>query len=114
MLAPTRELARQIEKVMRALGDYLQVKAHACVGGTSVREDQRILQSGVHVVVGTPGRVYNMLCRNALPADAIKCFVLDEADEMSRGFKDQVCFSLSLPLVFFFLQNLFSLVGSRD
>lgn len=92
VLAPTRELAQQIEKVMRALGDYLQVKVHACVGGTSVREDQRILQSGVHVVVGTPGRVYDMLRRNALRADSIKCFVLDEADEMlSRGFKDQVC-----------------------
>merc|ERR1712060_881337 len=47
-------------KVMRALGDYLQVKCHACVGGTSVREDQRILQGGVHVVVGTPGRVFDM------------------------------------------------------
>ncbi|GMH14225.1 hypothetical protein Nepgr_016066 [Nepenthes gracilis] len=57
VLAPTRELAQQIEKVMRALGDYLEVKVHACVGGTSVREDQRILQSGVHVVVSTPGRV---------------------------------------------------------
>ncbi len=103
MLAPTRELAQQIEKVMRALGDYLQVKVHACVGGTSVREDQRILQSGVHVVVGTPGRVYDMLRRNALRADAIKCFVLDEADEMlSRGFKDQVCIPLSQSLTGFF------------
>lgn len=91
VLAPTRELAQQIEKVMRALGDYLQVKVHACVGGTSVREDQRILQAGVHVVVGTPGRVYDMLRRHALRPESIKCFVLDEADEMlSRGFKDQV------------------------
>ena len=46
VLAPTRELAQQIEKVMRALGDYLSVKCHACVGGTSVREDTRILQVG--------------------------------------------------------------------
>ena len=76
---------------MRALGDYLQVKCHACVGGTSVREDQRILQSGVHVVVGTPGRVYDMLRRRALRPDYIKIFSLDEADEMlSRGFKDQI------------------------
>lgn len=91
VLAPTRELAQQIEKVMRALGDYLQVKCHACVGGTSVREDTRILQAGVHVVVGTPGRVYDMLRRRALRADSIKMFVLDEADEMlSRGFKDQI------------------------
>jgi len=91
VLAPTRELAQQIEKVMRALGDYLQVKCHACVGGTSVREDARILAAGVHVVVGTPGRVYDMLCRRNLRADNIRMFVLDEADEMlSRGFKDQI------------------------
>jgi len=91
VLAPTRELAQQIEKVMRALGDYLQVKCHACVGGTSVRDDTRILQAGVHVVVGTPGRVYDMLRRRALRADGIRMFMLDEADEMlSRGFKDQI------------------------
>lgn len=91
VLAPTRELAQQIEKVMRALGDYLGVKVHACVGGTSVREDQRILSSGVHVVVGTPGRVFDMLRRQSLRPDYIRMFVLDEADEMlSRGFKDQV------------------------
>ncbi|KAL8120002.1 hypothetical protein AgCh_017219 [Apium graveolens] len=91
VLAPTRELAQQIEKVMRALGDYLGVKVHACVGGTSVREDQRILSAGVHVVVGTPGRVFDMLRRQSLRPDYIKMFVLDEADEMlSRGFKDQI------------------------
>ena len=68
-----------------------QVKCHACVGGTSVREDARILSSGVHVVVGTPGRGYDMLRRRCLRADSIKMFVLDEADEMlSRGFKDQI------------------------
>jgi translation initiation factor 4A len=99
VLAPTRELAQQIEKVMRALGDYLGVKVHACVGGTSVREDQRILASGVHVVVGTPGRVFDMLRRQSLRPDNIKMFVLDEADEMlSRGFKDQVYFSLLVML----------------
>ncbi|KAH0970739.1 hypothetical protein GBA52_022895 [Prunus armeniaca] len=91
VLAPTRELAQQIEKVMRALGDYLGVRVHACVGGTSVREDQRILSNGVHVVVGTPGRVFDMLRRLSLRPDNIKMFVLDEADEMlSRGFKDQI------------------------
>lgn len=91
VLAPTRELAQQIEKVMRALGDYLEVKVHACVGGTSVRDDQRILMSGVHVVVGTPGRVFDMLRRHSLRPDYVKMFVLDEADEMlSRGFKDQI------------------------
>lgn len=91
VLAPTRELAQQIDKVMNSLGEYLNVKSHACVGGTSVREDTNTLQRGVHVVVGTPGRVFDMLRRGALRAEAIKIFVLDEADEMlSRGFKDQI------------------------
>ncbi|KAF1002904.1 hypothetical protein AG4045_014590 [Apium graveolens] len=82
VLAPNRELAQQINKVMRALGDYLGVKVHACVDGISIREDQRILSSGVHVVVGTLGRVSNMLRRKTLSSDYIRMFVLDEADEM--------------------------------
>eukprot|EP01031_Cornospumella_fuschlensis_P052697 gene52697-64392_t len=91
VLAPTRELAQQIVKVIAALGDFMQVKIHACVGGTAVREDMRILQEGVHVVVGTPGRVHDMINRRALRLDRVAMFVLDEADEMlSRGFKDQI------------------------
>jgi len=91
ILAPTRELAQQIQKVVLSLGDYLSVRCHACIGGTRVRDDINKLQSGVHVVVGTPGRVYDMLCRRVLRPDSIKLFILDEADEMlSRGFKDQI------------------------
>ncbi|KAF8263585.1 P-loop containing nucleoside triphosphate hydrolase protein [Lactarius quietus] len=91
ILAPTRELAQQIQKVVIALGDYMNVECHACVGGTNVREDMTKLQEGVHVVVGTPGRVYDMINRRALRTDTIKIFCLDEADEMlSRGFKDQI------------------------
>ncbi|XP_028074209.1 eukaryotic initiation factor 4A-15-like isoform X2 [Camellia sinensis] len=91
VLAPTCVLAQQIEKVMRALGEFLGVKVHACVGGTSVREDKRILLGGVHVVVGTVGRVFDMLKRQSLRPDYIKMFVLDDADELlSRGFKDQI------------------------
>lgn len=91
VLAPTRELAIQIVKVISALGDFMHVKVHACVGGTAVREDIRTLQEGVHVVVGTPGRVYDMIQRRALKMDSVMLFVLDEADEMlSRGFKEQI------------------------
>jgi translation initiation factor 4A len=91
LLAPTRELAQQIQKVVVALGDYMQAQCHACIGGTNVREDIRRLEQGVHVVVGTPGRVYDMINRGALKPNTIKVFVLDEADEMlSRGFKDQI------------------------
>jgi translation initiation factor 4A len=91
ILAPTRELATQIRKVLAALGDFLNVTSHACVGGTLVRDDIRLLQQGIQVVVGTPGRVYDMINRQALNLKRMKLFVLDEADEMlSRGFKDQI------------------------
>jgi translation initiation factor 4A len=91
ILAPTRELAQQIQKVVRALGDFMEVGSHACVGGTLVRDDIRILKNGVQVVVGTPGRVLDMINRGALGTSEIKMFVLDEADEMlSRGFKEQI------------------------
>ncbi|KAL5529279.1 TIF1 [Sanghuangporus baumii] len=91
ILAPTRELAQQIQKVVIALGDYMSIECHACVGGTDVRQDMATLQSGVHVVVGTPGRVFDMINRRALRTENIKIFCLDEADEMlSRGFKDQI------------------------
>jgi len=91
ILAPTRELAQQIQKVVIALGDYLQVDCHACVGGTAVRDDMAKLNEGPHVVVGTPGRVFDMINRGALKTEAVKMFCLDEADEMlSTGFKDSI------------------------
>lgn len=91
ILAPTRELALQIHKVVVALGDYMNVSSLACVGGTAVREDIARLQSGVQVVVGTPGRAFDMIKRGALKTDGIKIMCLDEADEMlSQGFKDQI------------------------
>jgi len=91
ILAPTRELAQQIQKVVIALGDYMEIKVHACVGGTAVRDDIRTLQAGVHIVVGTPGRVGDMINRRALRLGNIKQFFLDEADEMlSRGFRDEI------------------------
>jgi len=91
ILAPTRELAQQIQKVVIALGDFMNVECHACIGGTNVREDMKRLESGVHVVVGTPGRVYDMINRRAFRTDKVRMFILDEADEMlSRGFKEQI------------------------
>eukprot|EP01067_Filipodium_phascolosomae_P001429 Filipodium_phascolosomae@DN1953_c0_g1_i1.p1 len=91
ILAPTRELAQQIQKVVLALGDYLKVKCHACVGGTAVREDITSLREGIHMVVGTPGRVFDMMQKKFLGVQSMKLFVLDEADEMlSRGFNNQI------------------------
>merc|ERR1712070_1043373 len=64
---------------------------HVCVGGTSTLEDTKILRRGVQVVIGTPGRVLELLRRDALTSEHIRMFILDEADEMlSHGFKDQI------------------------
>ena len=82
ILAPTRELAQQIQKVVIAIGDFMNVECHACIGGTSVRDDMKALQDGPQVVVGTPGRVQDMIQRRFLKTDSMKMFVLDEADEM--------------------------------
>jgi ATP-dependent RNA helicase len=95
---------------MLALGTYLNVKVHVCIGGTNIGEDMRKLEGGVHVVSGTPGRVFgmrfthekppysdtvsvikDMIRRRSLRTRSIKMLVLDEADEMlSRGFKEQI------------------------
>ena len=91
ILAPTRELAQQINRVMSHLGTYLKITTHAVVGGTAVRDDMNALKRGIQIVVGTPGRVNDMISRGALKLKALKIFVLDEADEMlSRGFKEQI------------------------
>ena len=91
IVAPTRELSHQIAFVVKSLGEYTGVKVHACVGGTVVKDDIRILKTGPHVVVGTPGRIFDMMRRKYLRTDYLKLFVLDEADELlDRGFKTQI------------------------
>jgi len=114
VLAPTRELVLQIHSVFQALSEYMDVSVLACIGGRRVRDDIQALQQGAQVVIGTPGRVLDLVNeRRALDLGSLKVFILDEADEMlSRGFLDsvkdmfsslrddvQVClFSATLPL----------------
>jgi len=91
ILAPTRELALQIHKVVLALGEYLKAKCHVCVGGMKVSIDIQALKEGPHIVVGTPGRVNHMIDEGFLDVSELKMLVIDEADEMlSIGFKDQI------------------------
>jgi translation initiation factor 4A len=90
IMAPTRELAQQIEKVVNALGDYMNVTVAACVGGAALDRDMVNLQDA-QIIVGTPGRVNDLINRRILITDNIQILVLDEADEMlSKGFKDQI------------------------
>jgi translation initiation factor 4A len=91
ILAPTRELAQQITTVVASLGQYMDTKVHSCVGGTSFKADIAILNEGVHIVVGTPGRIYHLLSESIIDPASLKILVIDEADEMlKQGFKEQV------------------------
>jgi len=91
ILSPTRELAEQSQKVCLALGDYLNIAVHCCIGGKRVSDDIRALEAGVHIVSGTPGRTFHMIQQRHFSTRHIKMLVLDEADEMlNRGFKEQV------------------------
>jgi len=91
ILSPTRELAEQSQKVILALGDYMSVQCHACIGGKSIGEDIRRLDYGVQIVSGTPGRVFDMIRRRHLQTKTLKMFIIDEADEMlNQGFKEQI------------------------
>lgn len=91
VLSPTRELAQQIENVIEHLGDYMNVRSHACIGGTQVGEDVKKLQQGQHIISGTPGRVLDMIKRRNIMPRHVKMLVLDEADELlTKGFKEQI------------------------
>ena len=69
----------------------MNVSIHACHGGKAVRDDIRTLRKGVHIVVGTPGRVLDMIEKRHLKTESIRQVIIDEADEMlSVGFKQQV------------------------
>ena len=94
ILAPTRELAKQIHDVVSGLGAFMKgFKIQLLVGGTSTEQDISALKNETppHVIVGCPGRVHDMIRRNHIRGSDIKMIVLDEADEMlSVGFKEQV------------------------
>lgn len=93
LLAPTRELAKQTYNVIESIGSYIDtLKIKLLVGGTNSEEDIKSLKDNVpQIIVGCPGRVYDMLRRNNIDNRHIKMIVLDEADEMlSSGFNEQV------------------------
>ena len=93
IIAPTRELASQIFKVLNTLSIFFtNLKTHLLVGGTSVQTDiDTLTNNKPHVVVGCSGRIFDMIKRRHLNMNTIKLFILDEADEMlSQGFKEQI------------------------
>jgi translation initiation factor 4A len=93
ILAPTRELAKQIHDVVSGLGVFMKaLKIQLLVGGTSIEQDISSLKNEPpHIIVGCPGRIHDMIRRNQVKGSEVRMIVLDEADEMlSSGFKEQV------------------------
>ena len=91
VLSPTRELAQQTEKVASEIGNYMKIQVHSATGGPPIAEDIRALQRGAQFIVGTPGRVYDLIRRGALKLDAMRVLIMDEADQMLEDrFREQV------------------------
>jgi ATP-dependent RNA helicase DeaD len=91
VLAPTRELAIQVHDAVATFVGETGLRTLAIYGGQSIERQIMQLKRGVHIVVGTPGRVIDLLDRGCLKLDSVRWFVLDEADEMlSMGFIDDV------------------------
>lgn len=91
VLVPTRELAVQVQQEVAKLSRNSKFSAAAIYGGHSIRTQIQTLKRGVDLVVGTPGRILDLLQRRALSFDALECVVLDEADRMlDIGFRPDI------------------------
>lgn len=92
LLAPTRELARQIHEVITTISNQMKYRIFLAIGGTSVQDSiKEIRETKPQILVGTPGRICDLLYRGVIQGDTIRTIVLDEADEMlSKGFTPQI------------------------
>ena len=97
VLSPTRELAQQTSIVYQFLGECLKVKVTLLIGGTKVGADLDKLREGPQVLVGSPGRVLDLIRRKQISLAYLQTFILDEADEMlSKGFIENIKEIISL------------------
>jgi ATP-dependent RNA helicase DeaD len=95
IIAPTRELALQVQRELAWLYKQTNARVIACVGGMDPRREAALLDEGAHLVVGTPGRLRDHIERHRLDVSALRAVVLDEADEMlDLGFRDDLEFIL--------------------
>ncbi|MBI5067107.1 MAG: DEAD/DEAH box helicase [Deltaproteobacteria bacterium] len=91
VIAPTRELALQVQRELSWLYGRAGGRVASCVGGMDPRREARTLADGAHLVVGTPGRLCDHLARKQLDLSALRALVLDEADEMlDMGFREEL------------------------
>ena len=97
VLVPTRELAQQIEYVATHIGTHIPLSVYSATGGTPISSDLRALERGAQYIVGTPGRIYDLMHRGAIQRQHIKCLIMDEADQMLEDrFREQVMCILGL------------------
>lgn len=95
VIAPTRELALQVRQELDWLYAETEIRTATCVGGMDLRKERRVLESGAHLVVGTPGRLRDHITKGALDLGGVRAVVLDEADEMlDLGFREDLEFIL--------------------
>jgi len=85
ILVPTRELAQQVLESLQSHGKQLSLRSMAVYGGVSINPQMQTLRPGIDILVATPGRLLDLLARNALSLAALSILVLDEADRMLRG-----------------------------
>jgi translation initiation factor 4A len=91
VLCPTRELSQQTERVAKALGSYMNLKVLSATGGNQLRNDISTLKAGAQFIVGTPGRIFDLIRRGDLSVEHIKYVILDEADQMLEDlFAEQI------------------------
>ncbi|MBZ2116932.1 DEAD/DEAH box helicase [Streptococcus gordonii] len=91
VIAPTRELAVQSQEELFRFGRSKGVKVRSVYGGSSIEKQIKALKSGAHIVVGTPGRLLDLIKRKALKLNQIETLILDEADEMlNMGFLEDI------------------------
>ena len=91
VIAPTRELAVQSQEELFRFGRSKGVKVRSVYGGSSIEKQIKALKSGAHIVVGTPGRLLDLIKRKALKLQDVETLILDEADEMlNMGFLEDI------------------------
>jgi len=91
VMCPTRELSQQTERVAKAIGNYMGVKVLSATGGNQLRADIAALKAGAQFIVGTPGRIFDLICRGELSVDQMRYVILDEADQMLDDlFSEQI------------------------
>lgn len=93
VLVHVRELAQQIAAVAKGIGGSMKLQVLCAVGGNSLREDIKALENGAQFIVGTPGRIFDLVNRNVLDRSCIRCLIMDEADQMLEElfYKQVMC-----------------------